>query len=123
MDKEEAKKALAQLDFNIANSKNAIAGLMKNKQSIKTDINRISASKKSKLEHLQKDINGTTIAQQKKRKRDSRDREKKSFESRIDSKKKEIEIIDKKIVDERKKISEWETIKKAIKLDQTNQKK
>ena len=123
MDKEDAKKALAELDYNIANSKNIIAGLVQNKQSIKSDINGISAVKKSRMEHLQKDINGTRIAQQKKRKRDSRDREKKSFDSRIDSKKKQIESIDKRIADERKKISEWETIKKAIKLDQTNRKK
>lgn len=115
MDKDEEKKALAQLGHYIANSKNAIAGLMQNKQSIKSDINGISASKKSRMESLQKDINGTRIVQHKKRKRDSRDREKKSFDSRIDNKKKQIESIDKRIAAERKKISEWRTIKKAIK--------
>jgi hypothetical protein len=123
MDKDEAKKALAQLDYYIANSKNVIAGLMQNKQSIKSDINGISASKKGRMEYLQKNINGTRIAQQKKRKRDSKDREKKAFDSRIESKRNQIENIDTRIADERKKISDWETTKKAIKLDQINRKK
>ena len=123
MDKDEAKKALAQLDYNIANSRNIIAGYIKEKQSIKANINGISTSKKSRMQHLQKDINGTRITQQKRRKREIRDREKKSFDSRIDSKKKQIDNIDARIAHERKRISEWDKIKKAIKLDQINRRK
>jgi len=119
MDKDDVKKAFAQLDYSIANSKDIITGHQQNKQTIKTEISRISNSKKSKLERLQKDINDTKIAQQKKSKRVVKDREKKSFDSQIDSRKKQIEAIDKKIIDERKKISEWEKIKKVIKLKQT----
>lgn len=123
MDKDEAKKALAQLDYNISNAKNIIAGLEQNKQTFKTDISRISTSKKNRLEHLQKDINEAQIAQQKKRKRDTRDREKKSYDDRINSKKKQIENIDTRIANERKNISECDKMKKAIKLDLANRKK
>lgn len=119
MDKEDAKKALAKLDYSIANSKDIISGLQQNKQTIKSDISRISISKKNRLELLQKGINDTKLPQQKKSKRVVKDREKKTFDSQIDSRKKQIEALDKRIVDERKKISEWEKIKKAIKLDQT----
>ena len=123
MDKDTAKKALAQLDYNISNTKNIIAGLEENKQTLKTDISRISTSKNNKLEHLQKGINGTQITQQKKRKRDTRDKEKMSFDDRITSKKKQKENIDTRIAKERKNISECDKMKKAIKLDQVNRKK
>lgn len=123
MDKDEAKNAIAKLDYDIANSKVTIAGLEQRKQAIKVEINGITTSKKSRMEHLQKEINETKIEQQKKRKRDARDKEKKSFDGRIDGKKKQIENNDTKIASERKKISELKKIKKAIKLDQTNSKK
>jgi exonuclease VII large subunit len=120
MDKDQAKKALAQLDYDISTAKDIIAGLEQKKQAIKADISQITTSKKNRLEQWQKDINGTQNAQQKKRKRDARDRGKKSYDARINIKKKQIENFNTRIADERKKISERDKMKKAVKLDQAN---
>lgn len=118
MDKIETKTALAALDYKIAGAKQNIADLERNKQIIKSEIHSISISKKSRIDSLQKEIKNTRIIQQKKRKRDEREKERKSFDSSIDSKKKYIQNIDARIASERKKISEWMMQKKAIKLAQ-----
>jgi hypothetical protein len=117
MEREKAREALLKIDHQISIHKQSIASIRQDKQKIKSEMNSIKARKKARLESLQDEISRTNIPQQKKSKRASRDREKKSYDNQIANKAKQIETLDNKILEMGKKIADLNTIKKRIKME------
>jgi len=120
MDKENAKKIIAEIDYRITRKMSSIASLNKDNLKLKNELSRIRASKKERLSKLQDNINSTKLTQQKKNKREGKKREAKSFDNQINNKKKQIERVTVRIADEREKISKLREKKQLIKRDLLN---
>lgn len=116
MDKEKAKEAIAQIDYQISVINQTIASYKQLKQRLKSELSRIKIRKKARLKSIQDDINRTRLPQQKTSKRATKERESKSFDSQITSKQREIERVDSNILDKEKEIANLKTTKQGIKL-------
>ncbi len=120
MNKEETKKALAEINYRISVVKSSISSLEEQKQRIKVDVSKIISDKNDRLKRLQKEITNTKVSKAKTIKRASRDREKKSFENNLENKRKQIQNIDTQIINKRKEISDLGVIKQKIRLAETS---
>jgi len=117
MNNEEAKQAIAQIDYKISILMSAIASLNKDKQKLRSDLTALNSKKKDRLRKLQDDINSTRLPQQKKRKREVKAREGKVFDNQIMSKKKQIDTLAKRLVEKKDEVAKLRVLKQRIKLE------